>query len=57
VSSKPSRGAFGLKVGYASSHAHNNNSDNNQDQSLGYGFSDIEIKTWLQVLHLLLVFS
>jgi hypothetical protein len=27
-----------------------------RDQSLGYGFSYIEIQTWLQVLHLLLVF-
>jgi hypothetical protein len=28
VSSKPSRRAFGLKVGYASSRAHNNNDTN-----------------------------
>jgi hypothetical protein len=29
VSSKPSRREFGLKVGYASSRAHNNNNDTN----------------------------
>jgi hypothetical protein len=52
VSSKPCRRAFGLKVAYASSRAHNNK----QDQSLGFGFSS-EIETWLKVLHLSLVFS
>jgi hypothetical protein len=35
VSSKPSRWPLGLKVGYASSRAH----DNKQDQSLGFGFN------------------
>jgi hypothetical protein len=35
-----------------SSRAH----DNKQDQSLGYGFSYIEIQSWLQVLHLFLCF-
>jgi hypothetical protein len=52
VSSKPSRRPLGLKVGYASSRAH----DNKQDQLLGFGFSS-QIETWLQVLHLSLVSS
>jgi hypothetical protein len=53
VPSKPSRRPLGFKVGYASSRAH----DNKQDQSLGFGFSYINIETWLKVLHLSLVFS
>jgi hypothetical protein len=52
VSSTPSRRPLGLKVGYASSRAH----ENKQDQSLGFGFSSY-IEAWLKVLHLSLVFS
>jgi hypothetical protein len=54
VPSKPSRRPIGLKVGYASSRAH----DNKQDQSLGFGFSSyIKLETWLKVMHMSLVFS
>jgi hypothetical protein len=39
VSSKPSRRAFGLKVGYASSRAHNNN-DTNTNVNTNYNNND-----------------
>jgi hypothetical protein len=73
VSSKPSRRAFGLKVGYASSRAHNNNDNNiynrlhtnhnhnyNNNTILAHARGQtrpIELETWLKVLHLSLVFS
>jgi hypothetical protein len=53
VPSELSHRPLGLKVGYASSRAH----DNKQDQSLGFGSSYITIETWLEVLHLSFVFS